>query len=163
MTPLRFTILGECASKSNSRELAVIGPKDNRSTILRKSQKAIDYVKDAVRQIPPACRVRLQGPVALRLVMYYASMRPDMDEQLLLDALQDQWTRSKPLNPVVPSQRVLLQPGVYCNDRQIVERHVYRRQDPKQPRTEVEVWSAAPVADMFAAEQFEPPPEELPF
>jgi len=152
---LRFTILGECASKSNQREVAVIGPKDARRSILRKSEKALAYVAGALRQIPPRCRVRLQGPIAMRITLYYASMRPDLDEQLLLDALQDQWGKDK-----VAGKRVLIQAGVYSNDRQIIERHTYRRQDAANPRAEVEVWSAAPVPDLFPAEPFEAP---LPF
>lgn len=142
MTLIKFTIYGECASKSNSRELATIGPKSARKTILRKSQKALDYVASALRQIPPTARVRMQGAICVRLVLFYASMRPDMDEQLLLDCLQDQWTRRD-------GERVLVQKGVILNDRQIVERHVYRRQDPKRPRAEIEITSAAETPDFF--------------
>jgi hypothetical protein len=46
MTTVAFTILGEPASKANSRELAVIGPKHARRTILRKGDKALDYERD---------------------------------------------------------------------------------------------------------------------
>ena len=46
---IAFTILGEPASKANSRELATIGPKDARRTILRKSDKALSYEEDATR------------------------------------------------------------------------------------------------------------------
>jgi Holliday junction resolvase RusA-like endonuclease len=142
---ISFTILGEAASKANSRELATIGPKDHRKTILRKSEKALAFERNALRQIPPAARQRLQGPVAVKLRMFYATERPDLDESLLLDVLQDRWGRKPaPLirtdGPVAVQPRVLLQAGVYCNDRQVREKHVYHAIDAKNPRVEVEVW-----------------------
>ena len=131
---IRLTILGEPASKANSREMATIGRGDTRRTILRKSDKALGYETDALRQIPPAARQRLEGPLRVTLRIWYASERPDLDESLILDVLQDRWKRVKETG-----QRVLLQSGVYRNDRQVREKHVFWALDKANPRTEVEI------------------------
>lgn len=134
MTPIAFTILGEPASKANSRELATIGPKDKRRTIVRKSDKALDYEHTALRQIPPKARVRLEGPVRVTLRIFYASERPDLDESVVLDVMQDRWKRDK-----ATGQRVLLQSGVYRNDRQVRSKVVDWALDRKNPRAEIVV------------------------
>ena len=131
---IRLTILGEPASKANSREMATIGRGYTRRTILRKSDKALGYETDALRQIPPAARQRLEGPLRVTLRIWYASERPDLDESLILDVLQDRWKRVKETG-----QRVLLQSGVYRNDRQVREKHVFWALDKANPRTEVEI------------------------
>jgi hypothetical protein len=136
---IRFTILGEPASKANSRQLATIGPKDNRRTILRKGDKALAFERDALRQIPPKARVRLEGPVAVTLRIFYASERPDLDESIVLDVLQDRWGKRKVPPGELPIERELLQPGVYRNDRQVREKHVFHAIDRKNPRAEIEV------------------------
>lgn len=130
---IAFTILGEPASKANSRQIVTI--KGRPSSI--KSKKARGYEADALRQIPPAARVRLEGPVRVTLRIWYASERPDLDESVVLDVLQDRWSRTQPINPIVPGQRVLVQPGVYRNDRQVREKHVYHAIDRRNPRVEV--------------------------
>ena len=48
-------------------------------------------------------------------------------------------SRTKPQNAIVPSQRLLVQAGVYRNDRQVREKHVFHAIDPKNPRAEVVV------------------------
>jgi Holliday junction resolvase RusA-like endonuclease len=139
---IRFVILGEPASKANSRVLSIVGPKDNPRTILRKGNKALGYERAAQRQIPPAARVRLEGPVRVTLRIWYASERPDLDESIVLDVLQDRWSRTDPLGlhgKDSGSSRFLVQHGVYRNDRQVREKHVYHRIDRNNPRTEIEV------------------------
>lgn len=128
-----FTILGEPASKANSRVLSTIGPKHAKRTILRKGDKALSYERDALRQIPPTARLRLEGPVAVTLRIFYASERPDLDESIVLDVLQDRWL--KPKFPM--TERLLVQSGVYRNDRQVREKHVYWGLDKVNPRTEI--------------------------
>lgn len=70
---IAFTILGEPASKANSRELISLPRRDRktgemrRMPALRKSDKALAYERDALRQIPPAARVALVGPVRITL------------------------------------------------------------------------------------------------
>ena len=155
-----FTIFGEPASKANSRVLSTIGPKDNRRTILRKGNKALGFERDALRQIPPAARQRLEGPVRVTLRIFYASERPDLDESVVLDVLQDRWSKGKPPETpgILQTPRALVQPGVYRNDRQVREKHVYHGIDRKNPRVVVLVeplqaqqaeLDVAPVDDIF--------------
>lgn len=113
-----FTVLGEPASKANSRKL-VFNRRTKRPMFI-KSSKARGYAVDAVLQIPclnPMLRKGLD--VALQLRMFYASRRPDMDESVLLD---------------------LMQGRIYENDRQVKERHTYWNLDPHNPRVDVEVY-----------------------
>lgn len=137
---IRFTILGEPASKANSREIGVLkfrdkatGEAKTRPTV-RKSDKALNFEASALRQIPPAARQRLEGPVRVTIRIWYASERPDLDESVVLDAMQDRWKRDKH-----SGERVLIQRGVYRNDRQVREKHIYHGIDAANPRTEVEV------------------------
>lgn len=131
---IAFTILGEPASKANSRKVATVGPEDQRRTLFIKSEKARKYERDALRQIPPVHRVRLEGPVRVTLRIFYASERPDLDESIVLDVLQDRWRKSP-----TPEGRTLIQPGVYRNDRQVREKHVYHFIDRANPRVEVAI------------------------
>lgn len=135
---IAFTILGEPASKANSREIGVLKFRDKATGIqktrptVRKSDKALDFEESALRQIPPKARVRLEGPVRVTLRIFYASERPDLDESIVLDVLQDRWKRQG-------EERVLVQRGVYLNDRQVREKHVFHGIDKANPRTEVVV------------------------
>lgn len=129
-----FTIYGEAASKANSRKVATIAGK----TRLIKSAKAREFLASAQRQVPPRCRVRFVGPVRVTLHLYYASERPDLDEALVLDAMQDVTKRVRGRVGEEP-RRVLVQGGVYRNDRQVREKHVYHHIDRGTPRVVVEV------------------------
>jgi len=129
---IQFTILGEPASKANSRKLVTIGGRP--STI--KSEKARNYEADAVKQIPPRYRVQLDGPVRVTLRIFYASQRPDLDESVVLDVLQD---RYKTVGKGEAKRRELVQKGVYINDRQVREKHVFHGIDRANPRTEIVV------------------------
>lgn len=127
---IRFVILGEACSKANSRRLVTFG---ERAAIV-KSKKALGFEKDALRQIPPVARQRLEGPVCVTLRIWYASERPDLDESIVLDVLQDRWSKAAGL---AGTDRRLAQAGVYRNDRQVREKHVYHGIDRKNPRVEV--------------------------
>ena len=131
---IRFTILGEPASKANSRQIVTIGDRPS----LIKSRKARNYETDALMQIPPAARQRIAGPVRVTLRIWYASERPDLDESVVLDVLQDRYGKSKRgPNGEQVAPRPLLQAGVYRNDRQVREKHVYHGVDRANPRAEV--------------------------
>lgn len=132
---IAFTIEGQAFSKANSRELVKIGGLP-RSI---KSREALTFEADALRQIPVTARVRFAGPVAVTLRMFYRTELPDLDESLVLDVLQDRYGRTHPKNPLVPSRRLLVQAGVYRNDRQVREKHVFHGIDARRPRVEVEV------------------------
>lgn len=137
---VEFTILGEAASKANSRKIVKI----NGKTRSAKSEKALGFERDALRQIPPAARVRMDGPVSVTLRMFYASERPDLDESLVLDILQDRFDQQWGMDfsttpPQMQKLRTLIQAGVYRNDRQVREKHIYHGIDKKNPRVEVVV------------------------
>jgi Holliday junction resolvase RusA-like endonuclease len=151
---IRFTILGEPASKANQRQIVsmpiagdacprctkpkprgaracVCGASFTRPQVI-KSKKALGYEADALRQIPPVHRVRLDGPVKVSLRIFYSTERPDLDESVVLDVLQDRWKGRG-------EERVLVQKGVIRNDRQVREKHVYHGIDRKNPRAEIEI------------------------
>jgi Holliday junction resolvase RusA-like endonuclease len=130
---IRFTILGEPASKANSRQIVTIG---ERPSVI-KSQKAREFEANALRQIPPRARLRLDGPVRVTLRIFYASQRPDLDESVILDVLQDRWCKPKRADGSIAPERFLGQAGVYRNDRQVREKHVFHGIDKANPRTEV--------------------------
>lgn len=112
-TIVELEILGEPASKANSRRAVLIGGKPR----FIKSSKALDYSKYFIEQCPILDPL-IQGPVFLDITIHYASMRPDLDESLILD---------------------LLQGRVYQNDRQVWERNVRRKIDRVRPRTRIHV------------------------
>lgn len=132
---VEFTIFGECASKANSRQIVTIG---GRPQII-KSKEARLFEDEALRQIPPKARLRMEGPVRVTLRIFYTSERPDLDESVVLDVLQDRWASEKKDKETgaVVRPRTLLQPGVYRNDRQVREKHVYHGIDKLMPRCEV--------------------------
>lgn len=139
MSAIAFTILGEAASKANSREIVSRRYRDDEGRVRSrpmsiKSKKALAFERYALRQIPPMYRVQLSGPVRVTLRMFYASERPDLDESVIVDVLQDRYARVK-VGGV--SVRELVQAGVYANDRQVREKHVYHGIDRTNPRTEV--------------------------
>jgi Holliday junction resolvase RusA-like endonuclease len=132
---VRFTILGEAASKANSRNIVTIAGRP--SSI--KSKKALDFETEALLQIPAEARRMFVGMVAVELRVFYASMRPDLDESIVLDVLQAKFaaiTKDKP--------RRLVRRGVYLNDRQVWHKRITRGLDPTNPRIEVTVWPLSP-------------------
>mgnify|MGYP003574922169 FL=1 len=151
---MSLTILGEPKSKANSREIGRIGARNvkvvagadaNGGLVLqkmrvggkiinRKSDSALAYERAALRQIPAHARLGIEGPVRVTLRIFYASERPDLDESVVLDVLQDRRAR----NPIT-GKREVVQRGVYRNDRQVREKHVFHRIDRANPRTEIEI------------------------
>jgi hypothetical protein len=137
---IAFTIYGEAASKANSREIVTRKFRSKADGKLKtrpmsiKSNKARDYERAALRQIPVTARQRLTGPVRVTLKIFYASERPDLDESVVLDVLQDHWHTIKRKSGDV---RELVEKGCYRNDRQVREKHVYHGIDRTNPRTEV--------------------------
>lgn len=151
MDAIRFTILGEAASKANSRRLVNFGER----IASVKSKPALAFERDAIRQIPAYARQRLVGPVVVTLRIFYTSERPDLDESLVLDVLQDRWHGHG-------DKRTLVQAGVYRNDRQVREKHVYWGIDLVQPRVEIEVVPKHAQQFWLPLEPL-PEDEELPF
>jgi len=114
MTRFDFTIMGEPASKSNSRRL--VRMKNGRTAVI-KSQKALDYQKAFIEQCTVLDNL-LDGDLSTTITIYYATRRPDLDESLILDIMQGR---------------------IYENDRQIKEKHVFHRLDKEHPRAEISV------------------------
>lgn len=114
-----FTILGEPASKANSRQIVRFGKR----LASIKSLKARNYEKSAQLQIPASARQMLEGPVCVTIRIFYASQRLDLDESVILDVMQAR-----------DGVR-----GVYVNDRQVREKHIYHSIDKENPRAEIQV------------------------
>ena len=109
-----FTILGEPASKSNSRKIVTFG---KRPAII-KSEKARKYLKAFDEQ----CEVLeelFEGDVGVEMTIYYATRRPDLDESVVLDAMQKK---------------------IYANDRQVKEKVIRHGLDKENPRSDIRVY-----------------------
>jgi Holliday junction resolvase RusA-like endonuclease len=112
-----IVIKGEPASKANSRRLVTI---KGRPAFIR-SSKAISYADAFAMQ----CRQQLGVPptpddVRVDILIYYASRRPDLDDSIILDAMQGL---------------------VYVNDRQVKQRSVYWALDKSDPRSVIRIRS----------------------
>lgn len=108
---IEIEILGEPASKANSRRLVKFG---SRPAVI-KSDKAIAYLAGLRMQVKPLPEL-LEGDLTAHIWIWYATRRPDLDESVILDGLQGL---------------------IYGNDRQIRERHVYWGIDRHNPRTRI--------------------------
>ena len=110
------TILGEPASKSNSRQIVRMGGKPR----LIKSKKALAYARQFHLQAP---RMPLREPILDDVLMWcrihYATRRPDLDESLIMDALQAA--------------------EIIGNDRQIKAKVVLWALDRENPRSEIKL------------------------
>ena len=108
------TILGEPASKSNQRRIVRMGGKPR----LIKSKKALAYARQFHLQAP-----RIDEPILDDVLMWcrvhYASRRPDLDESLIMDALQAA--------------------KIIKNDRQIRAKVVLWALDRENPRSEIKL------------------------
>jgi hypothetical protein len=102
-------IVGEPASKANSRRLVAIGGKPR----FIKSKKALNYTKDFKKQCPTRKEL-FEEDVFVAIKIYYASRRPDLDASLILDLLQDY---------------------VYPNDRLVKGQYIEWGLDRKNPRS----------------------------
>jgi hypothetical protein len=116
---ISIVIEGEPASKANSRRLVTFGTMSR----LIKSEKALNYSAYFRTQCPKIDPL-LTGDLKVTLHIYYASRRPDLDESLILDLMQDY---------------------IYANDRQVKERHCYWHLDKERPRSEITI---EPIPDV---------------
>ncbi|QDP58334.1 MAG: putative endodeoxyribonuclease [Prokaryotic dsDNA virus sp.] len=110
---VRLIVYGEPASKANSRKIVKFG---NRPASI-KSDKARAFEASVKQQVKALPRLMTEKLVVF-IRIFYASERPDLDESIILDALQGL---------------------VYANDRQVREKHVYHDIDRKNPRFEIVV------------------------
>lgn len=114
-------IYGKVVSKANSRRKTRWGG-------VIKSQDALEFEAAAAEQIPHDL-TPITGDVAFIATIYYANRRPDLDESLALDVLQQH--KDKAGNVWFN--------GVYVNDRQIKAKIVLHEIDPANPRIEFTV------------------------
>jgi len=136
---IRFTILGQPCSKANTRSIVTVGRgTDHQRPAVIKSKAALAYERDALRQIPPSARQRLQGPVRVTIRIWYRTELPDLDASVILDCLQDRWAKRPTADPRrPPAERALAQAGVYRNDRQVRELHLFHAIDAANPRADI--------------------------
>jgi len=121
---IELTIFGEPSSSKNSRRLVTFG---NRPASI-KSVKALNYEKSAILQIPAEAKQMLEGDLQIKINIYYASRRPDLDESLILDCLQAKYRGGE-----------LIRRGVYINDRQIKRKVISWGLDKTNPRSEIQI------------------------
>lgn len=139
---LCFTIYGQPASKANSRKIVDLPDgKGGKRKASIKSEEARRFEADALRQIPAMFRRRLAGPIRFTARIFYASERPDLDESVVMDVLQDRYRRVLDPKDRTGKKKVreLAQGGVYRNDRQIKEKHIYHGIDKCRPRVEIQI------------------------
>jgi Holliday junction resolvase RusA-like endonuclease len=107
------TILGEPASKANSRRSVLIGGKPR----FIKSKKALDYEKAFIAQCP-VINPLVEGDVFVTITIHYRTRRPDLDPSLIYD---------------------LLQGRAYVNDRQVKGFLCLHALDADNPRANIKV------------------------
>ena len=115
---LQLEIQGQPFSKANSRRVFMQG------TRIRsiKSAKALEYEENALWQLKTALRghTAFTRDVGVEITIYYPDKRQDLDPSLILDIMQ--------------------KAGVYNNDRQIKEMHLFRAIDKSNPRSIITIW-----------------------
>lgn len=115
--PWEKVIEGEPASKANSRQLIWRG----RKPMFIKSQKALDYLYMFNIQCP-VLKPMFEGDIGVEMTLHYANRRSDLDESLILDALQGR---------------------VYRNDRQVKRKNIRWALDADRPRSFIRVYPLA--------------------
>lgn len=106
-----FTIPGQPYSKANSRRVVLIKGKVR----VIKSSKALRYSKE-VRASLPVRTSLFEEDVFVAIKIFYKTRRPDLDESLILDLLQDY---------------------IYKNDRQVKGKYIIWGLDKENPRSVV--------------------------
>lgn len=108
------TIYGSPQSKANSRKLVFNG---NTPRFI-KSAAARSYLADFLRQCP-SLDPMFECDVVAEITIYYSSRRPDVDESLILDAMQGR---------------------IYRNDRQVRRKIVTGYVDKENPRAYISIY-----------------------
>lgn len=106
---VKFTILGEPASKANSRRWT--------GKFFIKSEKALKY-GEMFKQQCPVLDPLMEGDLKVTIHIWYASRRPDLDPSLIFD---------------------LMQGMIYSNDRCLKEHHIFWHLDKESPRADITV------------------------
>ena len=138
---VEFTIPGQPWSMKNNMRIVPMG-KVHR---LIKEPELQEYMKRAHYAIPDDCRLMLEGPLVACFRLFYESNRPDLDEAALLDIMQPIYVKVPgAMVKIAPGEyqeappiRKVVSKGVYHNDRQVRERHVFFAVDKVNPRAEI--------------------------
>lgn len=128
---ITFTIYGEPASKANKRRL--VRNKATGKTMFIKSAKALGYAGDFAAQCPKLAPL-MEGDLSVTIKIFYASRRPDLDESVILDCMQAEFHIDKQTKA-----KRMIRGGIYANDRQVREKHIFWDVDPANPRAEITV------------------------
>jgi len=107
-----MTIFGQLPSLKNRRRL--IPGKGNRRPMIIKSKDAMEYEQAFLMAIPQRMRVGYDGPVSVKVRVWYQSRRSDLSTELLFD--------------------LLAKSGIILNDRQIEHVESFKGLDREHPR-----------------------------
>lgn len=124
-TPLeiRLSIAGQPPRKSNSRR--IVTSRRTGKPMVIKSEDALDWLEDASKQIPSSARIRAGAPdrpLSITFWVRYASRRPDLSVELVLDMLQNE--------------------RVIQDDRYVFETHAFKTIDPDNPGVDILITDA---------------------
>lgn len=108
-----FTVFGKVVSKANSRRLFRRGR--GGAVMFAKSADALIFL-ERFRAQCPKLPFLMSGSVLVIATIYYPSRRSDLDESLVLDAMQGL---------------------IYENDRQVRMKKIIGKLDAKNPRVEI--------------------------
>lgn len=125
---VRFVIEGQAFSKANRRRH--VTDRAGRPMSI-KSKDAIAFFHACALQCPNLTPP-FDVPVGMHLRMFYPDERSDLDESVVLDALQSTFIGSGKNKRMVRS-------GCYLNDRLVRGRIVLHGIDAKRPRVEVSI------------------------
>ena len=106
-----MTIFGQLPSLKNSRRIMKRG---RNNLMVIKSADALAYEQAFLMAIPQKMRVGYDGPVSVKVRVWYQSRRSDLSTELLFDLLQKS--------------------GIILNDRQIEHVESFKGLDRENPR-----------------------------
>jgi Holliday junction resolvase RusA-like endonuclease len=115
---IHLHIAGQPPRKSNSRRI-VTNWRTGKPMVI-KSREARAWEKDAAKQIPASAKKQAgsaERPLAITFWVRYASRRPDLSVELILDLLE--------------------KTAVISNDRHVYEFHAYKEFDEDNPGVEI--------------------------
>ena len=115
--PVHFTVDCKVVSKAHSRRLLRPGGSKHGKPVFAKSVDALSMVETFRLQCPRLDPL-LQGDLHMQAVIYYPSRRSDLDESLIMDAMQGL---------------------IYVNDRQVRMKTILGKVDSQRPRVEITV------------------------
>lgn len=120
---IRFTAKGNPQSKANSRRAVILKGRGNGRLAFIKSKTALEYVEAFKIQCPNLNGTEaglMDGELGLSVSIWYQSNRSDLDESIIMDAMQGM---------------------VYENDRQVKLKVIeHMGVDKENPRADIVVW-----------------------